>query len=92
MEPRNKIVLTEKQEAYLRRHFQDTDNEYLALVLGISQTTLHRYARAWGLKKTRAHCKQMQREAAAAAKASHLANGTYPPPRLYYPRQRAVPL
>lgn len=79
MEPRNKIVLTEKQEAYLRRHFQDTDNEYLALVLGISQTTLHRYARAWGLKKTRAHCKQMQREAAAAAKASHLANGTYPP-------------
>ncbi len=74
-----KIVLTPAQEAYLRRHFKDTDNGYLALELGISETALHRFARAWGLKKTKAHCRQMQREAAAAAKASHLANGTYPP-------------
>lgn len=74
-----KIVLTPAQEAYLRRRFKDTDNEYLALELGISETALHRFAREWGLKKTKAHCRQMQREAAAAAKASHLANGTYPP-------------
>lgn len=73
------IVLTDKQKDYLVRHFKDTDNEYLAIMLGISQTTLHRYARRWGLRKSKAHVKRMQMECAMAAKASHLAHGTYPP-------------
>lgn len=73
------IVLTDKQKDYLVRHFKDTDNEYLAMKLGISQTTLHRYARRWGLKKSKAHVRRMQMECAMAAKASHLAHGTYPP-------------
>ena len=59
------IVLTDKQKDYLVRHFKDTDNEYLAIMLGISQTTLHRYARRWGLRKSKAHVKRMQMECVA---------------------------
>ena len=81
-----KTVLTDKQLDYLVRHFKDTDNEYLAMRLGISETVLHRFARRFGLKKTRAHVRQMQREAASAAKASHLAHGTYPPKGYIIPR------
>lgn len=46
---------------------------------GLSESTLHRRARALGLKKTKAHMKQMQQEAADAARRSHILNGTYPP-------------
>lgn len=74
-----KIELTEKQLQYLIRHFKDTDNGYLALELCISESTLHRFARQYGLTKTKAHCRQMSLEAAAEAKRSHLKNGTYPP-------------
>ena len=81
-----KAILTDDQKDYLVRHFKDTDNEYLALRLGISESTLHRYARRWELKKSRAHCRRMQQEAAMAAKASHLAHGTYPPKGYRIPR------
>lgn len=81
-----KTVLTDKQLDYLVRHFKDTDNEYLAMKLGISETVLHRLARRFGLKKTRAHMKRMQMECAMAAKASHLAHGTYPPKGYVIPR------
>lgn len=81
-----KTVLTDKQLDYLVRHFKDTDNEYLAIRLGISETVLHRFARRFGLKKTKAHMRQMQHEAAAAAKASHLKHGTYPPKGHRIPR------
>jgi hypothetical protein len=92
-----KTVLDEKKLDYLIRHFKDTDNEYLAMKLGISETVLHRYARQFGLKKTKAHMRQMQREAAAAAKASNIAHGTYPPKGYHIPRseefyfQKGVP-
>ena len=46
-----KTVLTDKQLDYLVRHFKDTDNEYLAIRLGISETVLHRFARRFGLKE-----------------------------------------
>lgn len=81
-----KTVLTDKQLDYLVRHFKDTDNEYLAMKLGISETVLHRFARRFGLKKTRAHMKRMQMECAMAAKASHLKHGTYPPKGYVIPR------
>lgn len=74
-----KIELSEKQLQYLLRHFKDTDNGYLASELGISETSLHRFARKYGLTKTKAHVRQMQHEAALEAKRSHLLNGTYPP-------------
>ncbi len=79
MRSTKKITLTDKQLDYLVRHFKDTDNEYLAAALDISESTLHRFARQYGLTKTKAHVRQMQREAAAAAKVSHLKHGTYPP-------------
>ena len=81
-----KTILTDKQLDYLIRHFKDTDNEYLAMKLGISETVLHRFARRFGLKKTRAHMKRMQMECAMAAKASHLKHGTYPPKGYVIPR------
>ena len=74
-----KISLDDRQLDYLVRHFKDTDNGYLALRLGISESSLHRLARRFGLKKTKAHCRQMQKEATEAAKRSHMKNGTYPP-------------
>lgn len=85
MQP-TKIVLTEKQEAYLIRHFKHTKNPELARKLGISETTMHRYARKLGLKKTKQHMKKMQRNAADRAKESHLKNGTYPPKGYRIPR------
>lgn len=74
-----KIILTEKQEKWLILHFKNTKNAELAEKLGISETALHRFARALGLKKTKRYMKKCQRETADAAKRSHLRNGTYPP-------------
>ncbi len=74
-----KIVLTPRQEAWLVRHFRNTKNAELAERLGISETSLHRLARALGLKKTKRFMKKCQAATSAAAKLSHLRNGTYPP-------------
>lgn len=74
-----KIVLTPRQEAWLCRHFRNTRNAELAARLGISETSLHRFARSLGLTKTPQFMRKCQAATAAAAKASHLRNGTYPP-------------
>lgn len=84
-----KIELTPKQLAHLKARFKDTDNEFLAGELGISESSLHRFARKYGLTKTKAHCKRMQAEAAAEAKRSHLLNGTYPPKGFIIPGSEA---
>lgn len=81
-----KIVLSARQEAWLKLHFKNTKNAELAARLGISETAVHRYARAWGLTKTKAFRKKTQRNAADKAKASHLRNGTYPPNGYRIPR------
>ena len=75
----HKIELTEVQLAYLQKHFKNTRNDLLARKLGISESSLHRLARKYGLKKTRQFMKKTQRATADAAKASHLKHGTYPP-------------
>ena len=46
-----KITLTPEQEAYLREHYHNTLNKDLAAHCGFSEGTLHRFARAMGLKK-----------------------------------------
>lgn len=74
-----KITLTEKQENWLKRHFMHTKNAEIAQKLGISETAVHRYARAFGLKKSRQFMVKCQRATADAAKLSHRINGTYPP-------------
>lgn len=74
-----KITLTPGQLKWLEEHFKHTRNAEAARRLGISETSLHRFARRLGLKKTPQFMRKCQRATADAAKASHLRNGTYPP-------------
>lgn len=67
----------EKMDWFIK-HFKDTENFILADELGISESTLHRLARKYGLKKSKAFMKATQLEGAAAAKYFHLKRGTYP--------------
>lgn len=75
----HKKTLTEKQEAWLLKHFCHTKNAEIMAKLGISEGWLHRYARAHGLKKTPQFRHKVQAEITRKAKESHLRNGTYPP-------------
>lgn len=81
-----KITLTPEQERWLVAHFRHTTNPEIARRLGISETTMHRFARELGLTKSRQHMRKTQRNAADKAKASHLRNGTYPPKGYIIPR------
>lgn len=74
-----KIKLTEEQENWLKKHFKHTKNEEIAAKLGISESSMHRLARLYGLKKSPQFMRKCVQEAATAAKQSHLLNGTYPP-------------
>ena len=78
--------LTEKQVAWLQKHFKNTKNAVLTEKLGISESGLHRLARQYGLKKTPRFMKKCQRATSEAARASHLKNGTYPPKGYRIPR------
>ena len=62
-----KIVLTEKQQKWLIAHFKHTKNDEIMERLGLSHSTLHRFARELGLKKSRqfvAKCQAATTEAA----------------------------
>ena len=82
-----KIELTEKQENWLKKHFLHTKNAEIAAKLGISEASVHRLARALGLKKSRQYMTKCQRETAEAAQRSHRLNGTYPPKGFKIPRR-----
>lgn len=81
-----KHTITPAQERWLREHFRNTRNAEIAERLGISETSVHRLARLWGLTKTPRFMRKCQRATADAAKASHLRNGTYPPKGYRIPR------
>lgn len=81
-----KTELSEKAQAWIVAHYKHTKNAEIAAKWGISETTLHRFARAHGLKKTPQQMRKTQAEAAAAARASHLVHGTYPPKGFRIPR------
>lgn len=81
-----KWILTDRQEAYLVKHFKHTRNADLAAKLGISEAALHRFARQFGLKKTKQFMRKMQANTAAKARESHLAFNTYPPKGYRIPR------
>ena len=81
-----KIVLTPEQESWLVKHFKNTKNDVLMERLGLKFSTFHRIVRALGLKKTKRFMKKCQLATAEAAKASHIANGTYPPKGYRIPR------
>ena len=82
----DKIALTPEQERWLVAHFRHTTNPEIARRLGISETTMHRFARELGLTKSRQHMRKTQRNAADRARESHLRNGTYPPKGYIIPR------
>lgn len=81
-----KIELTPKQMSWLKRHYKHTKNDVIMAKLGLSHATLHRFARELGLTKTRQFIRKTQQECTAAAKESHLRNGTYPPKGYRVPR------
>ena len=82
----NKIVMTPKQEAWMRKHFKNTPNDEILAKFGWSHSTMHRFARQLGLTKTKRYMKKCQAHTTACAKASHLRNGTYPPKGYIIPR------
>ncbi|MGN1211361.1 MAG: hypothetical protein ACI4TM_06720 [Candidatus Cryptobacteroides sp.] len=63
-----KKELTDKELDWLVKKFGNTDNWELADQLGISESTLHRLARRFGLKKSKAFMRRCQQESAKAAK------------------------
>lgn len=80
------VKLSDKQLDYLVKHFKCMDNEYLCMQLGISVGTLYKFVHRFGLKKSRAHKRQMAYEASMAARASHIKHGTHPPKGYRIPR------
>ncbi len=74
----NKIRLTNEQKEWLRKAFPHVRNEVCAIRLNISPRSVTRIARRMNLSKTPEFMHDCQRQTARAAKASHLANGTYP--------------
>ena len=62
-----KIVLTEKEQRYLIRHYRNTKNSELAEHLGYSVRTINRRAAELGLKKTKTFMNRVSREGLAKA-------------------------
>lgn len=83
--------ITASQEAWLIKHYKHTKNAEVAAYLGISQSTMHRIVRKLGLKKTPQFMRKCQQATTAAAKESHLRNGTYPPKGYVIPNRPTFP-
>lgn len=81
-----KIELTDKEVAYLTKHFKHMKNAELAAKLNIGERSVVRLARKLGLTKTAQFMRKCQQEMTAAAHASHLRNGTYPPKGFIIPK------
>lgn len=64
---KGKVLITPDQMQWLIDNFANEENFILADTLGISESTLHRYARMHGLKKSKAYMRRCQKEATDAA-------------------------
>lgn len=73
------IILTEKQEAWLQKHFKHTKNEDIAIKLDVSLRSVSRLARQRGLTKSPQFIRKCQNEAMKKAHEVNLRNGNYPP-------------
>ena len=69
------VVLTDRQTAWLILHFKNTENAVLAATLNICETTLHRLARRYGLKKTKQFMRKCNAKTTEAALAANKATG-----------------
>lgn len=85
------MEITAAQEAWLLKHFKHTKNAEVAAHLGISQSKMHRIVRELGLKKSPQFMRKCQAETTAAAKESHLRNGTFPPKGYVIPNRYTFP-
>lgn len=74
-----KIILTDEQEQWLKKHFKHTKNEDIVRRFGISLRSVNRIAKKMGLEKSKQFMKKYQLHAAAKANESNRRNGTYPP-------------
>ena len=74
-----KIILTPEQERWLRDNYAETKNAELQEHLGIGESSLHRFARIMGLKKTPAFRSQCQHGASEAAKKWWRVEGRFRP-------------
>lgn len=61
------LMITPQQVEWLKENFANEENFIIADTLGISETTMHRYARLFGLKKSKAYMRRCQKEATDAA-------------------------
>lgn len=71
------IVLTPEQEAWLRRWYPEVENPILLKASGMSHSTLHRFAREFGLVKSEKGIKGIRKRQAAHIKKVCEANGYY---------------
>ena len=69
--------LIDKQEAWIIKHYKHTKNSDILNKFGIGESTLHRFARKHGLKKSKQFLKKMQRENAERGYAVCLQYGVY---------------
>lgn len=69
--------LTEKQIAWIVKHYAHTKNDDIMAKYGIGESTLHRLARKHGLKKTRQQMRKTQRYATEAAHKACRRYGVY---------------
>lgn len=69
------IVLTDLQADYLRRAYPVTKNKDLAYELGISESSVHRWARKLGLRKTPDHINRCREHSQKCAYEANRANG-----------------
>lgn len=74
-----KVELTPQQKAWIIKHFRHTKNDEIKAKFGLTDGTLHRFAREHGLTKSTQFVRKCQAASARAAYESHLRNGTFPP-------------
>ena len=77
MPPHGKIVLSEEQEAWFRKWFPEVENSRLMKASGLTHDSLHRLARARGLKKSKKGLAGIKKRQAAHIKKVCEKNGYY---------------
>ncbi len=80
------MALTDKQKAWITRHFKNTKNDVILQKLGISHSALHRFAQEQGLRKTKQFQSKCQLEASKAARETNKRNN-WPPKGYQIPRK-----
>ena len=75
----HEVKLTDRQKAWIIKHYMHTKNDDIKAAFGLSDGWLHRFARLHGLKKSPQFVHKCQADAARAAYESHKRNGTFPP-------------